>query len=297
MKFLKASITKPVCFVSAGHFTSDEPWIHSKRCQNTFEIIIGVEGTAYIQQESEQYEVEPGCILLLLPNHTHKGYRYSDRPVSFYWLHFQLESPYFVLDEKDAEPEILIMNNNPYVKSLEETMLLPIFFKYKTDSRISILFNQMLHAAQSDYYTGMASDYLLTSLLIEITECFLSDYSIAGPEEKTARSFAKVLEWIRMHLTEDISVSDAAVRFNYNPDYLCRLFRKKMGMPLQEYIHRLKIEKAKELLYQSDKNIKEVAYELGFNDEKYFMKLFKRYERITPMSFRNAYYKTYFNCR
>lgn len=67
-------------------------------------------------------------------------------------------------------------------------------------------------------------------------------------------------------------------------------------MCMQEYIHKLKISKAKELLY-SGQSIKEIAYSLGFQDEKYFMRLFKKYENVTPTEFRKAYYRTYINTK
>ena len=64
-----------------------------------------------------------------------------------------------------------------------------------------------------------------------------------------------------------------------------------------EYINGMKVAKAKELLSHSDQTVKEIAFSLGFDDEKYFMKLFKNYERITPTQYRNIYYKTYINNR
>lgn len=57
----------------------------------------------------------------------------------------------------------------------------------------------------------------------------------------------------------------------------------------------MKIVKAKEMLSLSEKNVKEISYLLGFKDEKYFMKLFKRYENLTPSEYRQAYHKTHLN--
>ncbi|WP_317050648.1 helix-turn-helix transcriptional regulator, partial [Clostridium neonatale] len=83
--------------------------------------------------------------------------------------------------------------------------------------------------------------------------------------------------------------------FNFSKEYLARYFKKKMGMSMQEYINYLRISNAKRLLCSSNLNIKEIAKELGFIDEKYFLKLFKKYENLTPKQFRNAYNMTFLN--
>ena len=66
-------------------------------------------------------------------------------------------------------------------------------------------------------------------------------------------------------------------------------------MNLQEYIHDIKVSKAKAMLINSNDTVKEIAYNLGFNDEKYFMKLFKEHENLTPTQFRNAFCHTHLN--
>lgn len=61
------------------------------------------------------------------------------------------------------------------------------------------------------------------------------------------------------------------------------------------YIHDIKMTKAKELLTNTTMTVKEIAHHVGFSDEKYFMRLFKKYEKMTPSQFRNAYYLTHMN--
>lgn len=64
---------------------------------------------------------------------------------------------------------------------------------------------------------------------------------------------------------------------------------------MQTYINNLRLSKSKNLLLNSNLNIKEISKELGFIDEKYFLKLFKKYENITPKQYRNAFIKAYLN--
>ncbi len=109
------------------------------------------------------------------------------------------------------------------------------------------------------------------------------------------KKLAAILEWIRVHALGDVSVSSIARQFNYNRDYLTRYFKKEVGMSIQEYIHHQKLSKAKYLLTSTNANIKTVADAVGIHDEKYFMRLFKKYEKVTPTEFRKAYYRTHMN--
>lgn len=299
MQFLKANIGRPLSFVSCGQFICDSRWTHSKRTIDSFEVIIGVKGTAYIQQEEEKFEIHPGDVLILLPDRIHQGYAYSDIGTSFYWLHFYCRESHDVLEEKDAYREISPLKSAPYFNKLIENILVPIFSTPEKSERLVIQFKQLLHIANAKYITPYAADYFLTSILIELAEQsanhIFQSMNSSDMSNRNNNVFISILEWIRINAHKEISVEEVAERFNFNKDYLCRLFKKHLGVSTLRYINGAKISKAKELLCQSDKNIKEIAYELGFKDEKYFMKLFRIYENLTPSEYRNAYYQTHLN--
>jgi len=299
MEFVKINIDRPLSFVSAGSFVADGPWIHQKRTITSFELIICVRDTVFIEQNQQRYSLNPKQTLLILPNHPHHGCDWSSKNCSFHWFHFQCESGYEILEEKDVIADLHVLDKNPYYHRLAGYVYIPLFASPPEIERVNILFHQLLHMMESHYYTRHGMDYLLTLLLIELSEQMLSYYkSISftdGEKDASHKKLMKMLEWIRIHSTEDISVQDVAEQFTYNKDYLTRFFKKHMGMSMQEYIHSLKIAKAKDMLYQSSLSIKEIAYALGFQDEKYFMKLFKRLEDLTPTEFRRAYYRTHLN--
>ena len=98
-----------------------------------------------------------------------------------------------------------------------------------------------------------------------------------------------------MEAMDDISLSDVAEHFTYNKNYLSRFFKKKTGYNLQEYINLMKISKAKDLLTRSSQSIQYIADKVGIHDEKYFMRLFKKYESMTPTEYRKAFYRIHLN--
>lgn len=73
-----------------------------------------------------------------------------------------------------------------------------------------------------------------------------------------------------------------------SPSYLSDLLRKETGMNAQDHIHYCIIEKAKNVLLNTDNSISEVAYSLGFEYPQYFSKLFKQKTGLTPVEFRSV---------
>ncbi len=83
------------------------------------------------------------------------------------------------------------------------------------------------------------------------------------------------------------TVKYLADRVNLSPSYLSDLLKKETGKNAQEHIHFYLIEEAKGYLVNTDKNINEIAYNLGFEYPQYFNKLFKQKTGQTPMEYRN----------
>jgi AraC-like DNA-binding protein len=294
MYYLKAIIKEQVSFISCGHFISDEPWIHSKRNLDSFEVIICTRGTVFIQQDDERFEVTEGSFLLLLPGHTHRGYAISEQAVSFYWMHFKCRGEYEVLDEKAAVTLMNPLKINPSFGGLADSVLVPVFLQARNHDRLTILFRQLLHSANSCGYTPCVLDYLLTIILMELTQQSIDSAGEKTPEYGDGR-IDTMIEWLRINLDKEISVSELAERFNLDKDYLTRWFKSRTGEPVRRYINCMKMLRAKVLLCDSLLNVKDIAYSLGFKDEKYFMKLFKSYENLTPSEYRNSFYKTHLN--
>jgi len=83
------------------------------------------------------------------------------------------------------------------------------------------------------------------------------------------------------------SVKYLADKVHLSPSYLSDLLKKETGKNAQEHIHFYLIEEAKNLLLNSEMNINEIAYGLGFEYPQYFNKLFKKKTGSTPMEYRN----------
>jgi AraC-like DNA-binding protein len=293
MKYLKLDIQQPVEYISGGRFITEIPWTHTKRNIDSYELIIGVTETLYIEQGDTQYEVKPGQALLILPNISHHGYHICNKNLSFYWFHFICSKA--IIDNQTLNDEILAMRTYPDSSSYIKEIYLPIFTTSSAIERINILSNQLLHVDNSNYYTRMSMNYLMTSLLIELSEQTISELLLNSKDGQSDIRINEIMEWTRINAIDGITVSEIAEKFNYHKDYLSRLFKRKTGITLQEYIHMLKLSKAKDLLSGTRLNIKEISDRIGIGDEKYFMRLFKKYEKLTPTEYRKAFYEVHLN--
>lgn len=94
-------------------------------------------------------------------------------------------------------------------------------------------------------------------------------------------------EEIQMHYAEQISLSSIAARFFRNPSYAARVFKERYQVSVVNYIIRVRMEHAKVLLKTTDHRISRVAHMVGYADEKYFSRVFKKTVGLSPADFRN----------
>lgn len=290
---------QPLKFASCGKFMSNMPWQHPNRNLNTFVLLIGCEGTLYIEQDGHQYEMKKGNCVLLIPGKPHVGYRYCEPGVYYYWCHFfSRDNQIKLLEEDEMRQQVLLMNSNRFRGGFSDVFLLPEFGVINAEDRVSILFHQLLDFANSGCYTDYMKDYTLSLLAMEISrQCIEHTLKLTETGKTTDLRMAEIMEWIRMNCERKITTSEVATHFNYNPDYLSSVFKDVTGYPLLKYIQKIRISAAKNLLLHPNLTVREVAGMTGYDDEKHFMKVFKQFEGLTPSQYRNAFTQTHMNKR
>ncbi len=97
------------------------------------------------------------------------------------------------------------------------------------------------------------------------------------------------LQFIHEHLHEEISLNDVAEAIHFTAGYLAHLFKKATGETVVEYISRLKMERAANLICAPDAKIGAVAQALGYSDRRYFSELFRRYYGYSPSEYREKF--------
>ncbi|AOY76073.1 response regulator [Clostridium formicaceticum] len=99
-------------------------------------------------------------------------------------------------------------------------------------------------------------------------------------KDSNIRAIESVKAYVRENYKNDISLNDVADYIALSPYYLSRLFKKVEGENFKDYLIKIRMEKAKQLLREEKKSIKETALEVGYYDPNYFSRAFKKYAGV-----------------
>ena len=111
---------------------------------------------------------------------------------------------------------------------------------------------------------------------------------IAKKEEKSNDVIKTARKYIDDNFAKDISLDDVSRRVNISPYYFSKIFKDELGLNFIEYLTSVRIEKAKELLTESDMSMKEICGACGYTDPNYFSRSFKKNVGVTPTEYKEG---------
>lgn len=94
--------------------------------------------------------------------------------------------------------------------------------------------------------------------------------------------------WIMEHLQEELTVKLIADRVHMNPTYFCKYYKTKTGETIFDFITRMRMEKARALLKEGELKLQDICLQIGYQDVKYFSRLFKQLVGQTPSKYRES---------
>ncbi|KAA6337045.1 Melibiose operon regulatory protein [termite gut metagenome] len=244
------------------------------------------------------YMVESGSAQVILPDGAHTiqpDYLYlipafvmhsyeSDSVFIHYYFHIYNE--YDIFDRFDfpfevdaGELDILLVKRllaiNPEIE-----------LKYsdpRTYDNFSTLTRNIAKSSQKSFIFGLETNGILSQLFSR----FLDK---ATPKQKiTDKRIKKALRCIRENIGNNLQVNDLADICSLNRDHFTRLFKKEMQCTPMQYIIRKKIEKAQLILVASENSIKDIAYNLSFDNVTHFHRSFKKITGLSPIAYKNQY--------
>ena len=216
-------------------------------------------GTVDLLFADGRYTLRPGHMYLIPAS---QPFRYLS-PCNFthYWMHFcssQLENIEFFqfLRELEAPPD--------------------------TESQM----RDFLHFAEagSGLRTAMETDLILRRLLLP----FLESISPEGFEHLHEQNrFYSVIEYINRNVVAPLSISKLAAIAGMRPNDFSADFRRAFGVPPKQYICQRRMGIAKTLLLSSNLSVKQISIKVGYDNEFFFSRLFKKYTGHSPSNFRD----------
>ena len=108
-------------------------------------------------------------------------------------------------------------------------------------------------------------------------------------EEKTySAQVREALQFVDSHLGEAITMREVAEHIHTNASYFSVLFKEQTGLTFSDYLTRRRIQRAKELLTNTQLSIADIAEQVGYQTAKYFVKVFRSHENLSPSQYRQS---------
>lgn len=220
--------------------------------------IITVEGESYTLRENEAF-----CIPRL---RRHRYYACEENPWSILWVHFKGEDvKYYPLQECRV-----ISFNSP-----------------NSTNRMHFLFDLLFRVLEGNYTLGNFI-YISQVLQLILAETYNREKHNTTMEQN--KHVTNVVRYMYKHIDENLTLESVVREFELSKSYLNLIFKKYTQHAPMDFFINIKMKRACHLLRTTDMYVYEVAQKLGFADQYYFSRIFKKVVGIPPKEYKNSDY-------
>lgn len=181
-------------------------------------------------------------------------------------------------------PEII---NSYFSSRMDKTLETPFLNEDILSKDIVQLINMLL-----DEYKTSNNKYVIKGLLYSIFGKLDCHFHLKDSKYQYNNTIQNLLRYIDSHYSENISLQSIADALGYSKFYLSRIFSNKIGYQFNDYVNRLRMNKAEKLLLSTDMSISTISMECGFESLRNFNRVFKEYKELTPTEFRKLKVKS-----
>ncbi|MFP4977275.1 response regulator [Paenibacillus sp. CN-4] len=138
---------------------------------------------------------------------------------------------------------------------------------------------------------GTAADYMDFDGFEAVLNALITNYSERVRQSASANrpfQIGDIKDYIDHHYFEDIKISMFTEKYYLSREYLMKLFKQQFGYGIHEYVQKLRMEKAQELLGDPALKIQDISDMLGYKDKNYFSKAFRNYYSVSPSEYRSG---------
>lgn len=121
--------------------------------------------------------------------------------------------------------------------------------------------------------------------------CHLLEECIRQRKNGVGRAAKQIQDYLKEHYAEEANLEKIAEKIGLTSAYISTIFKKETGMTITNYLIQIRLEKAKEMIRDTNMTISEIAYAVGYVDTRYFSKLFIKNVGIKPVEYRRFYAK------
>lgn len=255
-------------------YTNTGPSTNQHHCHDFLELSIVLDGSVDYYIGDTKTRINAKTLLLFNPGvYHHESY---DTGMSSTQLHIGFRN--FTLQgvPRDTFPfKSSIIKLNDFEPNFFDVCQSILVEKSKADPGYDLMLKALVMKLIIFILRDSVSDHLETNAL-----------KLSYEAQEKQLIVDRIIDYLEDHHTEDVSLSTLSQTLYISPTYISRVFKEETGDSPINYLIKIRLERAKELL-ERDMNItvKEAASQVGYSDAYYFSKLFKKYYGRSPSTF------------
>lgn len=255
-------------FTAIGYYPNAE--FHDRlRTEGSDEYIMlyCTEGEGRVSINDKLHLLKPNTYLIIPPYVSHHYKSSIENPWTLYWVHFTGSRAKVIYNRFSLEQEPTVRfipyNENSVKSFLDVIKLLQISFDERT---LEISNINITHFVCSFVYHQQIQQNASENNMVNNS-----------------------IEYMKLNLNKTLKIQDLAFKENLSVSRYSEIFKASTGQPPIHYFINLKIQKSCQLLYFTDRSVKEIAVEFGFSDQYYFSRVFKKFMGTPPSKYRKKY--------
>ncbi len=249
----------------AGHLRAGTDHRIERETYPGHELILCLSGSGWLRVAGKKHDVAPGQLIWVNCHHPHAYGASSSAPWELYWMRIEGRP-------LDRISELLQIRSQPVFENVTLSSLTAEFER---------VFRWMIGSRPGDAAMASAAVAAVIGLLFDAR---LSEPGILQPELPLA--VQRAVERMRLYFHEPMRVVELAQLSGMSESHFSRQFKAAMGTSPIDWLRRERIHQAKHRLIESDDPVKEIARQVGYHDQFFFSKDFKKMTKLTPTQFR-----------
>lgn len=247
-------------------------------------------GIGYHIVNNRKIEISKGDIFVIPPYVPHSIFGEEHRGLEIFEFEFVSDFVLPTIENSDNTKSCLdFAYLEPFIVTEEDIKL-----RFKLDDKMQNEVEAILWEAAEEYKNQspgyiLVSKALLLKLLVIVGRAYSCEIKGTRTEEilnKYKSIISKAAKYIESNYDSELTLEKIAGETNYSKSRFCYLFKAVMGRTYIEYLNEVRISRAKELLQDTEKNISDISFEVGYKTIANFNKYFKLLSGITPKQYR-----------
>jgi AraC-like DNA-binding protein len=241
--------------------------------KNMFILIQSGNGSIVTREKS--YPMTKGMLCFIGENKYH--YTFPDIPEQY------TRSKLFVCSEELGKISRLLSQNRKLCSTLDENHIAIGLLSERDLLRADAIFEELNdQTTDADFFQAK-----VYAAILDLT--VLLSQSIKENSSYNFDNIQIAVEYINHHITEDIRIDQICAACYLSKYHFCRLFKKKIGLTVMEYILKTRIAMAKELLCEAKMSVTEISEACGFSSTSFFSRTFKNEVGMSPLQYKKKH--------